>query len=431
VLFIVLDTVRAQNLSIYGYERSTTPELERIFASGDLYEQAIASAPWTLPSHASMFTGRWPHELSSDWSQPLDDRYPTLAEILRDHGYMTGAFVANTYYTSRETGLDRGFIRYQDFPISAEQVFISSILGQNLACWRQMGFGCHLLHQLGVYELPARKNAEQVNEEFLDWVGQQGQRPFFAFLNYFDAHAPYLPPDPYATLFGSGRVRGEEVFVEGHEPWGGSAEQLQTEIDQYDGAIAYIDAQIGSLVDELNRLSLYENTILIVVSDHGEEFREHGVMSHANSLYRPSVRVPLLILTPQSAENRQQIANPYSLRNLPLTVLDLIDQSSQNLFGGKTLSEAWLSNTQLPPGADFQIAEVSERRSLPEWYPISKGGMSSIICDGWRYIRNGDGSEEIYDLVIDPQEMENLILTEKGLAAADQCREALDRVYAK
>jgi len=432
VLFIVLDTVRAQNLGIYGYERSTTPEIEKIFSKGNVYEQAIAPAPWTLPSHASMFTGRWPHELSTDWSQPLDDTYPTLAETLRDYGYMTAAFVANTYYTNRETGLDRGFIRYEDYPISAEQTFISSILGQNLACWRQMGFGCGLLHRLGLYELPARKNAEQVNQEFLDWVGQQGERPFFVFLNYFDAHAPYLPPPPFDVKFGPGRVNGEQVFVEGNEPWGGTSEQLQTEINQYDAGIAYIDTQLGQLVDELKSRSLLENTILVITSDHGEEFREHGVMSHANSLYRPGVRVPLLILTPQSPDTLQRIPEPFSLRNMPLTVLGMVDQEIEIPSTRKSISDLWMSRqTQSFAGPDLQLAELSERGTLPDWYPISKGGMSSIVCNGMRYILNGDGSEEIYDFIVDPLELENLIQTSKGQSTAKNCRIILDSIYSK
>src|SRR5262249_1413595 len=122
VLLIVLDTVRAQSLSLYGYSRDTTPNLRRIAARGVRFDQALSTAPWTAPSHASMFTGRWPHELSIGWSRPLDATHPTLAEFLSARGYKTAGFVANTTYCSYETGLDRGFARYDDYDVTPRTV---------------------------------------------------------------------------------------------------------------------------------------------------------------------------------------------------------------------------------------------------------------------------------------------------------------------
>ena len=115
VLLIVLDTVRADHLSLYGYERPTTPVLERLAKRGIRFDEARATAPWTLPSHASMFTGRWPHELGEKWMTPLRGNFPTLAEYLGDHGYATAGFVANVGYCSQETGLARGFTHYEDY----------------------------------------------------------------------------------------------------------------------------------------------------------------------------------------------------------------------------------------------------------------------------------------------------------------------------
>ena len=117
VLLIVWDTVRAGNLSLHGYGRRTSPNLERLAGRGVRFDQAFATAPWTLPSHSSLFTGRWPHELTADWRSPLDETYPTLAEYLAAHGYDTAGFVANLDYCSRETGLSRGFAHYEDYPI--------------------------------------------------------------------------------------------------------------------------------------------------------------------------------------------------------------------------------------------------------------------------------------------------------------------------
>jgi glucan phosphoethanolaminetransferase (alkaline phosphatase superfamily) len=177
VLLIVLDTVRAPSLSLYGYERPTTPELERLAARGVRFERALSTSPWTLPSHASMFTGHFPHELSADWETSLDETYPTLAEVLASQGYVTAGFVANVRYCSEESGLNRGFAHYEDHPVSPEQVIKSSSLGRALIA------NAHLRRFLGSYDIFGRKSAPDVNAAFLRWLSRNERRPFFAFLN--------------------------------------------------------------------------------------------------------------------------------------------------------------------------------------------------------------------------------------------------------
>lgn len=196
VLLIVLDTVRAESLSLYGYARPTTPRLEQFAKTGVRFEHALSTAPWTAPSHASLFTGRFPHELSSDWDAPLDAAHPTLAGSLRASGYATAGFVANTINCHYETGLGRGFAHYEDYTATLEEFFISSSL------LRAVIHGDPLRRILGRHEIIARKDAAAINRAFLAWLPQQGDRPFFAFLNYFDAHDPYLPPAPYDRRFG-------------------------------------------------------------------------------------------------------------------------------------------------------------------------------------------------------------------------------------
>ncbi|HEU4565038.1 MAG TPA: sulfatase-like hydrolase/transferase, partial [Gemmatimonadaceae bacterium] len=208
VLLIVLDTVRDFNVSLAGYERRTTPALERWAAEGVHFEHAFAPAPWTLPSHATMFTGRWPHELTTTLKTPLDDRYPTLAEALRAAGYATGGFAANLSYVTWQFGLDRGFLHFEDFPVTKRTLFVASSLGRWL--WAHGT----VRRLAGDYDLPDRKSAAMVGDGFLGWQASLGRRPFFAFLNLFDAHFPYLPPAPYDTLFGPRPApifRGEEL----------------------------------------------------------------------------------------------------------------------------------------------------------------------------------------------------------------------------
>jgi len=173
VLLIVLDTVRAQSLSLYGYPKGTTPQLQRLAAASVVFDVAVAPTPWTLPSHASMFTGHWPHELSVFvGGTPLDGTYPTLADVLRTHGYATAGFVANLIYGSSFHGLDRGFIRYEDYPISVGQAILSSSLGIRIASNNRLRYWLNYHHILN------RKTAAEVNRDFSD-MGSQSQWPTF------------------------------------------------------------------------------------------------------------------------------------------------------------------------------------------------------------------------------------------------------------
>ena len=206
VLLIVWDTVRAENLSLYGYGRRTTPNLERLAGRGVRFDLAFATSSWTLPSHASLFTGRWPHELGVGWTSPLRPDVPTLAEYLGARGYDTAGFVANLEYCGRETGLDRGFAHYDDYPIEPYETFTRYVgLGHRMEL---PSWACVLERLVEKatgrsWELSPRssehvKRGAEVDREFLDWLSwQQGRRrPFFAFLNYNDAHSPYEVAGP-------------------------------------------------------------------------------------------------------------------------------------------------------------------------------------------------------------------------------------------
>ena len=194
VLFIVLDTVRAESLSLYGYERETSPQLKQFAERGVRFDQARTATAWTLPSHASMFTGRWPYELSTRPDRPLDGTYPTLAEFLRNHGYATAGFAANTYFCSLWYGLGRGFMHYEDVALTPIEILRSSIMGR------------YLVRKVSPYNNSRptayfeRKGAVTINSEVVAWLSTRpASRPFFAFLNYYDAHDPYLSPKAAAA----------------------------------------------------------------------------------------------------------------------------------------------------------------------------------------------------------------------------------------
>ncbi len=217
VLLIVLDTVRADHLSLYGYHRATTPNLDQLAKRGIRFDKVRATAPWTLPSHASMFTGRWPHELGVEWMTPLCAKFPTLAEYLGSHGYATAGFAANTLFCSYDTGIDRGFAHYEDYELGSLDAIrtahvvdlaLKPVIALAVTYGRSFDTGPLRLVQegllLGWILARDRISARAINLKFVDWLARRRQpgRPFFAFLNYFDAHSPYVPPTIAERHFG-------------------------------------------------------------------------------------------------------------------------------------------------------------------------------------------------------------------------------------
>lgn len=430
VLFIVLDTVRAQSLSAYGYSRPTTPQLERLAKNGVRFEQAIAPAPWTLTSHATMFTGRFPHELSADWEKPLDATYPTLAEDFRDHGYATAGFVANVIFCSYEQGLSRGFTHYEDYPVSIRELALSSSLVSNVV-------NSQVVRRLvGNYDVLDRKSAGQVNHDFLRWLYHNKQKPFFVFLNYLDAHEPYLPRKPFDTNFGEKTPRKTyRVTRWAHE--GArldkdtmSPAEIQAEQDAYEGSIAYIDQELGLLFDDLKQQKILENTLVIVTADHGEQFGEHGLFTHGNSLYMQTMRVPLLISFPAHVPENISVSEPVTLRDLPATIVDLAQLGDKDRFPGNSLAQFW--NGTMNTASATRSPLLSELTLGPFTHPHEPaflGDMKSLVIDRKHCILNGDGREEVYDLDSDPQENVDLSGTEEGRQINQRFRSLLKETF--
>lgn len=409
VLLLVLDTVRAWNLGWYGYGRPTTPLLDRRVEQGVVFDRALAPAPWTLPSHASIFTGRYPADLSAGWVTPLDGAAPTLAEVLAQAGYATGGFVANYRYAGASTGLSRGFSHYDDYPATLFEGL------RMLGLSRKVLRNGSLAEWLAQHRLFESKYAEQVNREFLDWVDARTGRPFFGFINYIDAHAPYLPPAPYDTMFNPAAdgerlseqyVAGvERAFGRGPIPGGLLTEYL----DGYDGSLRYQDAQIDSLLNMLARRGRLANTIVVLTSDHGEHFGEHGLVQHGNSLYLPLLHVPLVVLAPGRVPDGFRVEAPTSLTNLAATILDLAGVSNRSI-PGRSLAKLWGPDSAVVV-ADTLLAAVDWHRALGRFppSPLLEGSLRSLLVDSLHYIRRSDGIEELYNLGRDFLERQNLV----------------------
>jgi arylsulfatase A-like enzyme len=436
VIVIILDAVRAANLSLHGYARDTAPHLVRWARRGVKFEQAIAPAPWTFPSHSSFFTGQWPYKLSAHWQLALDASYPTLAGFLAAKGYETIAWVGNTSFCSYETGLDRGFARFEDYPLTLESVLCTSTLGRWLVR--------HVLHR-GEYALQKwiqiqARDARRINRAFLDWLDRRRDpsRPFFAFVNYFDAHEPFVIPE------GQGRfglrpesARDYEMLL-GYHNWDKrtfSPRDVTLARDAYDDCIAYLDRQVGTLLDALERRGTLKNTTVIIASDHGEEFAEHGVYDHGYTLYMNAVHVPLLIISPAAPSGRV-VAEPVSLRDLPATVADLTGLAADAPFPGRSLADHWRVGeghprssrpaTPRPEGRSFSpalsevaIPEVLNPLHVHESGSKQRGLTMALVAEGRHYLRDIQGQEELYDLASDPQEQRNLKDPSAGGAAAE------------
>ena len=425
VLLIVWDTVRAGNLSLHGYGRRTSPNLERLAGRGVRFDQAFATAPWTLPSHGSLFTGRWPHELTADWLSPLDGTHLTLAECLATHGYDTAGFVANLDYCSRETGLNRGFAHYEDYPIVPWDVFTRYIgIGSRLDLLTPASVINRLLKKYrgDTYDVIPRskehaKDGATVNRSFLAWLSWQSarNRPFFAFLNYNDAHSPYEVPDRSIPGFGLRPIsyvdrltlKSWDTLDKTRMP----IAHVQMAIDVYDDSIYYLDQRLGALLGELESRGVLDNTLVIVVSDHGEHLGDHRLFFHGCSLYRQVVSVPLLIVDPKRLPAGRVVALPVSLRDIPATVVDLLGLAGTAPFPGRSLARHWVGNEPAEASAgEPLLMETGKPRGLTNQgrEPVAKGPMKALVADGMHYIRRGDGLEELYVLKSDPQELRNL-----------------------
>jgi arylsulfatase A-like enzyme len=401
VLLIVLDTVRARGMSLYGYGRPTTPGIDRFVQRGVVFDHALSTAPWTLPSHGSMFTGHLPRSVGGEFMAPIDTTQPTVAEALRAHGYLTAGFAANRGYLGAEFGLGRGFVHYEVHGSSIGDALRRTSVGGALMPLARRMFATH--ENLG------RKSAEQLNEDALAWMSTRDKsRPYFAFLNYFDVHAPYLPPDEFARRFSTSPTT-RNIWSQPLDSW--SADDVRAFNDAYDGALAYLDHHVAAFLAEAEARGDLDNTVVIITSDHGEQFGEHGLVEHSASLYMPLLHVPLAVVFPSRVPAGRRVDPFVSLRDLPSTILHLTGVSELARFPGRSLARFWEDPAGMGGVGDEPIvSEVLRARDVyPDSYPGRKGSMGAVVFHRMQYILNrGDGREELYDLARDPEALVDL-----------------------
>ncbi len=364
VLLIILDTVRAASIGLYGNYRDVSPTLDSIARHAVVADSAVSTSSWTLPAHGSMFTGKEAYQLSGDWLTPLDDKWPTLAEDLSASGYETVAFTANFYYTLAESGLSRGFQRYHALRSTFKDLLLAGTAGQLLKGIRDGRMSHERYHE--------PKRATEVTDEFLVWHECRGSdRPYFAFLNYFDAHKPYYSP--------AGIV----------DTW--QSDDYQR--DRYDEAIEYLDSEIDRLLAELQERGDWENTLVIITSDHGELFGEHGLTGHGNSLYWRTLHVPLMAIWPSRLDRGVRHAPPISLTQ----VHRLVELAADSSRSDASLPEMF---SDLATGP--MVAELSQGHQVPASHENSNGPMVSVIDGSLQYLIQVAGCKErVIDLADD------------------------------
>ena len=322
IIFIVMDTVRRDHLSVYGYHRQTSPFLRELAKSGWVFEQAYSTSPWTLPSHASFFTGLLPSQHNCNYEHfRLDKTYKTLAEKLKELGYFTIGW-SNNPLLNYPSGLLQGFDRF------VENNPMGIYLGEKVfKFWLKL----HL-------NLAQDSGAEYTNLKLRRWLARlsQNKKPFFLFVNYMEAHLPY-PKDFSAYKFFQNPAQAQKKYPQ--PDWdrfncsGENREAVQkTVIKWYDGAIYYLDQRLRELYQNLVDLNLIDNTVLVILSDHGESFGEHNWWGHGATLYNSELAVPLLISFPKLLKPAS-IKNTFSLAYLPDLILALAQgKTSSSIF---------------------------------------------------------------------------------------------------
>ena len=388
VVLISIDTLRADHVGAYGYDRATTPALDRLAAESVRFDAAISPASWTLPAHMSLLTSMRPSVHGVEQDRALDLAATTLAEVLSGAGYRTSAFVS-WVYVSEVYGFNQGFDEFRTL-IDRARVDLAS------------GGGA--------------QSAAQIVDAVQDWLPGKADRSNFLFVHFFDPHMDYEPPATHRTLFGAsaesdGRYASLKPYILGLNatPPKLAPQQLADVVALYDAEIRFTDDALDRMLRAIDREWGLDNCLVIVLSDHGEEFLDHGsIEGHGWTLYEEVVRVPLLIRLPGELRSVRQIASPVSLLDVAPTICELVGAAAPASFEGSSL-RALLDGSATQKSAPYAYAEHDrfnvrkrslrgERFKLIHTADTGRNSAGVPIVPGY----------ELYDLQADPGERRNL-----------------------
>jgi len=374
VLLITIDTLRADHLGCYGYKRKTSPNIDRFAATATLFVNTYCQMPTTTPSMASILTSTYPRKhglVKNGWR--LSNSTPTLAEILRKNGYITGA-VVSAFPLDAAFGLNRGFDQYD-----AEFAPDGFTFGHSMS-WEGR-------YVTGAFD----QRADVATQKAIAWLKKNGSQKFFLWLHYFDPHTPYIPPEPYASAF----------LKE-------STSELERRVASYDGEILFTDEEVEKVLDYLRQQGIDSKTLIIIMSDHGEGLGQHGFMGHGPYLYDEQTRIPLLMRLPRVIPEGQRIHALVESIDISPTVLDLLGLKAEKSFSGQSLVPV-ITN---PEKAADRPAFLERRKyDTDRFLGIDVTGENFALRYGnMKYIwAPTQAREELYDLTSDPGELANIV----------------------
>ena len=387
VILIIVDTLRPDFLSCYGSQKVQTPHIDQLANDGVLFENTFSVSSWTVPAVSSIMTGLPPevHGMKTTSSR-LPDRLPTLAEYMYEEGYYTSAIGRNSYLTP-QFNISQGFLEYLFFPSPQNR----HVRGINFFQW------------LFPERFRTDVSTENITALATDWLSSHHKEDFFLWLHYFDPHMPYAPPESTLPREGIAPSIGKD-FSEFQDVRGGylvpTLQERESIKELYAAEVRHIDNNIGKLMTTLKALNIYEDSLIIFSSDHGEEFWEHNSIEHGHTLYNEVLRVPLIIKPPSGfGFSSWRVEQSVSLRSILPTILDLckisapVEQYAPSLSPfSKFINGSYVS----PPIMSSSLLYYEDRES--------------VIFGGMKYIRSLlTNYEELYDLTKDPDEHTSLV----------------------
>lgn len=405
VILITMDTTRCDHLSCYGYKEKTTPNLDQLTKDSVVFENVHSTSSWTIPAHASIFTGLYPSKHGAHTKKGrtghLSEENVTLAEILTQQGYKAAGFIGG-YFCSSYFGLSQGFDYYDENLINLVIEFNNFLV---------LKIYCALFPIIDVFEkhgLAGKRVATQINRVAFKWLNKNYQYPFFLFLNYFDPHHPYHPLDDSHI-----RIPNELAIKKGnYVNWEGrlinkvlrkkhtlTAKERKCLLNRYDNEIRQMDRGLGEFLKFLKEIEVYDNSLIVVTSDHGESFGEHGLMLHTPAVYEELVRVPLIVKYPKDHHKTGHVSTPISLVDIMPEVLIVVGIPIPTGVQGVSFSQK-------------QHNLIVERYKDENWawtaYPFGERSLRVIYEKDYKYIWTSNGKHELYNLRDDPQELNNL-----------------------
>jgi len=401
IILISIDTLRADHLSCYGYQRQTTPNIDGLAAEGTIYRQNYSTGVWTPPGHASMLTGLYVPEHGVYGERGLAEEVPTIATVLKDAGYRTAGFVNNSQ-VGELVGFHKGHDLFVEVwkGVQPKTLFDRAIMAGIRKTRESLGY--------------SDMGARRTNRLFFEWVdGLDRGRPFYSFLHYIEPHNPLAPPRPYKKRFMSGKYRNVDLrkvskvarnplvcYVEEMEL---NNEEVSYVKDLYDGEISYTDSIVGEVVSFLRSRGLYDNTMIIITSDHGEHFGEHGHWSHVASLHKEVLHVPLVIKYPEGTAPPGEVDRYTQLVDIFPTVMGVAGVSGGGTTGvsgvdllGNEYHEYLFAEWE--GRVPFFIAERIRDDVEDGAIETIKTSMIMVQDKRYKYIQASDGGERFYDV---------------------------------